>query len=87
VTLLVLDHARKERLDGPEVRQRVHVERLHDFGWKQKQKKLLNYYENIKKLLLFWFIISSNVIVVYTLYIFSVYLTIIRNFIIMKFWW
>ncbi len=32
VTLLVLDHARKERLDGPEVRQRVDVERLHDFG-------------------------------------------------------
>ncbi len=39
VTLLVLDHARKEGLDGPEVRQRVDVERLHDFGWKQKQKK------------------------------------------------
>jgi hypothetical protein len=32
VTLLVLDHARKEGLDRPEVRQRVHVERLHDFG-------------------------------------------------------
>ena len=47
VTLLVLDHARKERLDGPEVRQRVHVERLHDFGWKQKQK---NYWIIMKTL-------------------------------------
>jgi hypothetical protein len=33
VALLVLDHARKEGLDGPEVRHHVDVERLHDFGW------------------------------------------------------
>ena len=36
VALLALDHARKERLQGPEVGKDVDVESFYDLGWKNE---------------------------------------------------